>query len=122
MSIDEILKARKEIEQACESLFSSLNEANCILETLDDCLSNAEKFSRELSEEEFALWLSAGINVGAVLTVDGAADTIPQPLTVTGISSEGFVAKDAKGKKIILFRKYLKNIERFHVIGEVKNG
>ena len=114
MDIDEIKKLRKEIEQAKEKLNEAMYDVTESMEILRDQAEKLNKLDSQLSEEEFAKWTEIGFKVGARFRIDGS--DVAQPVTVTGISSEGFIITTADGKKFPIQRRYLKLIDRFHVL------
>lgn len=115
MTIEEIKKLRKEIDEALETLGDAMVNAQNALDQLNDSIEEVNVADRNLSEEEFAQWTAIGFRVGARFRIDGLDD--PLPMTVTGISSEGFILTTADGKKKYpVFRRYLKLIDRFHLV------
>ena len=114
MDIAEILKLRKEIDDACLKLGEAMADAEVALDQLSDCINDADNANRDLSEEEFAKWIEIGFRVGAKFRIDGS--DVAQPVTVTGISSEGFIITTADGTKYPIYRRYLKLLDRFHLV------
>ncbi len=113
MTIDEILKARQELDAAKEEVSDRISDAYDAIGQLETALNRVYNLDKDLSKEEFAKWVAIGVCVGAVIDVEGSQ--APNPLTVTGITSAGFIAKDAEGKEWDLSRKYLRLVEKFHV-------
>ena len=114
MDIDEIKKLRKEIEQAKEKWNETMYDVTESMEILRDQAEKLNELDSQLSEEEFARWTEIGFRVGAKFRID--CSDVAQPVTVTGISSEGFIITAADGTKYPIQRRYLKMIDRFHVL------
>lgn len=114
MDNDEIKKLREEIDEALETLRDAMSNAQVALDQLNDSIEEVNNGDRNLSEEEFAKWTEIGFRVGARFRIDGS--DVAQPVTVTGISSEGFIITTADGTKYPIQRRYLKMIDRFHVL------
>ena len=85
MTIEEILKLRKGIDEALETLGDAMVNAQNALDQLSDSIAAVDNADRNLSEEEFAQWTAIGFRVGARFRIDGLDD--PLPMTVTGIST-----------------------------------
>ena len=114
MDIAKILELRKTIDEASEKLAEVMADAEVALDQLSDAINDADNANRDLSEEEFAKWTEIGFRVGAKFRIDGS--DVAQPVTVTGISSEGFIITTADGTKYPIQRRYLKLIDRFHLV------
>ena len=118
MKMDELLEMRQELDETKSDIDYYTGTLYTLAEDLKENIlaieEQCQKLNHEQSRQEFDQWIQHGITLGAKFEIEKS--NLPGPLTVIGIASDGFVAKDANGKEYTLFARYLKRIDLFKVV------
>lgn len=114
VEIEKLEKLREKVDYLLMEIGDSLVDIRAQIELANEICNKISYYDRELSEEEFDQFLRIGVTVGAEISIeDTRADP---PFTVTGISSDGFVVTDGKGRKFKLDRRCLRYTDKIKVV------